>query len=358
MTRKATSRGVRTEHTAKARHRAKRPHRGGGIRGVWIAVGLTALILGLGVVLYQNLAGTRGLAAGTLPADVSGVLTYHRSANVYALSLDNKAERKLTNYPPGPAVEYAARSSDGSRLAIVGPSSAGSTLTLMDAQHPDSRVLLQESARYTSLKRPQWSPDARNILYTVHQYLTDGTSLTGEKFQAEQIDVDGSNRRVIASDALDAVLAVDGTTTFVRRSSTSDELVVLRPDGTERVLVPPGSFVSLAAPRFSPDGQWIAFAAVSAGLQRGERLRGPTFRFGPAVAYAHGLPWDIWLVDLSGNIRLVNKLAEDDPTLAWSPDGRYLAVSGETGVYVIQVSNGQVNRLANVGGFGGIDWTR
>src|SRR5262249_7592019 len=154
-----------------------------------------------------------------------------------------------------------------------------------------------------------------------------GTSLTGEKFQAEQIDVEGGDRRVIASDALDAALAADGTMTFVRRSSTSGELVVLLSGGTERGLGPPGSFQSLAAPRFSPDGQWVAFAAVTAGLQRGEQLGGPTFLFGPAVAYAHGLPWDIWLVDLSGGLKLVNKLAEDDPTLAWSPDGRYLAVS-------------------------------
>jgi Tol biopolymer transport system component len=354
MTRQATSRRARAGRAARAGRRSRSPHRG---RGVWIAVGLSALVLGLGIVLYQTAAGARSLAADSLPADVSGVLTYHRTANVYALSLDSKAERKLTDYPPGPAVEYAARSPDGSRLAVVGPGTAGSTLTVLDPEQRDSRVLLQESAPYTSLKRPQWSPDGTSILYTVHQYLTDGTSLTGEAFQAEQINLDGSNRRVIASDAQDATLVPDGRLALVRRSSDGDELVLLLPDGTERVLVPRGSFQSLAAPRFSPDGQWIAFAATTAGQPRGEQPGGPTLLLGPTIAYAHGLPWDIWLVDMSGGLQLVNKLAEDDPTVAWSPDGRYLAVSGETGVYIVAIAGGRATRVANIGGFGGIDWT-
>ena len=52
-----------------------------------------------------------------------------------------------------------------------------------------------------------------------------------------------------------------------------------------------------------------------------------------------------------------SKLAEDEPTVAWGDGGRYLAVSGGTGVYIIDVNTGQPIQLTKVGGFGGIDWT-
>ena len=38
--------------------------------------------------------------------------------------------------------------------------------------------------------------------------------------------------------------------------------------------------------------------------------------------------------------------------------GRYVAVSGGTGVYVVDAASGSTSQLVQVGGFGGIDWTR
>jgi len=35
-----------------------------------------------------------------------------------------------------------------------------------------------------------------------------------------------------------------------------------------------------------------------------------------------------------------------------------VAVSGGTGVYVIDAASGNTTQLVQVGGFGGIDWTR
>jgi hypothetical protein len=127
----------------------------------------------------------------------------------------------------------------------------------------------------------------------------------------------------------------------------------------------------MAALRFPRYGHRIAFVAVGDGPQTswrapaigpilGERSadRGwPGLPLGPAVAHAHGEPWDIWVAEIGGGVRRVNKLGEDEPTVAWNEDDRYLAVSGGTGVYVLEVANGQASQVAKAGGFGGIDWT-
>jgi len=76
------------------------------------------------------------------------------------------------------------------------------------------------------------------------------------------------------------------------------------------------------------------------------------------IAYAHGAPAKVWIAEVSGGVRGVGNLAEDEPTLAWSDDGQYLAVSGSGGVYIVDVASGQPYQLAKLGGVGGVDWTR
>jgi Tol biopolymer transport system component len=348
MTRKAISRRPRAEHASKTTQRRGAPSRA---PRWWTILGVIALAIGLGGVIYIQTAAAPDVTAA------SGVLTYHRNSNVYALSLVTKADRQLTDYPPGPAVEYTARAPDGTRLALVHSDAVGQTLSVMDLDSGDSRAVIQESAPYTYLKRPQWTPDAAGLVYTVQDYLVEGAVIRDETFRVEQVKADGSDRRVIASNAQDPTLAPDGTLAFVRHSSGADELMLLAPDGTESVLIPRDRFLSVAAPRFSPDGQRIAFVAVGGAAQRGERPGGLGILLEPAIAYAHGLPWDVWLVDRTGTLKLINRLAEDDPTVTWSPDGRSLAVSGENGVYLIDVAGGRASRIATAGGPGGIDWT-
>ena len=77
----------------------------------------------------------------------------------------------------------------------------------------------------------------------------------------------------------------------------------------------------------------------------------------PRVAHAHGLPWSIWLTDRQGQVKRIGSLEEDEPTVAWSPDGRHLAVSGGMGVHLLEVEHGRATELLTQGGFGGIDWT-
>ena len=85
------------------------------------------------------------------------------------------------------------------------------------------------------------------------------------------------------------------------------------------------------------------------------KMKAPSL--GPTVAAAHGLPWDLWEIRLDGSgLRRLTNLAEDDPSLAWSPDGRWLAFQGGSGVYIVDVATTTLYQLSEAVGFGGMDW--
>jgi Tol biopolymer transport system component len=71
------------------------------------------------------------------------------------------------------------------------------------------------------------------------------------------------------------------------------------------------------------------------------------------------LPWDVWLIGADGSgLRRLTYLAEDDPSVAWSPDGRWLAIQGGSGLTLLDVSSGRTERLVRTPAFGAIDWGR
>jgi WD40-like Beta Propeller Repeat len=300
-------------------------------------------------------------ALAPLPADVTGLLTFQREGNLYTLPVDAKSDRKITDFPLTSPAIFSARSPDGSRLAYVRIEGMGSTLSVGSGDGSDAKKIVDESATVTTLERPQWTPDGTGIVFTYHGFVVEGGSVKGEVFRAERVDADGGNRTVLAPDAEGPSLAPDGSLTFVRTTRAGQQLVLLLPDGTEKVLVADRTFLNVAAPRFSHDGKRIAFSAVGDGPSVGRtRSHGlaDLLQLGTPVAWAHGEPWDIWLADVGGAVRRLSKLTEDEPTTAWAESDRYVAVSGGTGVYVIDAASGSTTQLVQTGGFGGIDWTR
>jgi Tol biopolymer transport system component len=306
-----------------------------------------------------------------LPADATGVLTLQRDGNVYALPLDSKTERKLTDFPPQTQAVFSARSPDGARLVYVRVEGLGSTMWVSDASGGGARKLIDEATSYTTLERPQWTPDSAAVVFTYHGFVVENGSIKGEVIRAEKLDTQSGERTPLAPDAEGPTMAPDGSVAFVRTTRSGQQLILLDPAGTEKVLVDERAFISLAAPRFSPDGKRIGFTAVGDGPRTGapsapHRPAGGLAAaldllstvVGPTIAWAHGAPATIWVADVSGGVRRLGTLTEDEPTLAWSADGRFMAVSGGTGVYVVDATSGQATQLQQIGGFGGIDWTR
>ena len=71
------------------------------------------------------------------------------------------------------------------------------------------------------------------------------------------------------------------------------------------------------------------------------------------------MPADVYTLNLDGSeMTRIADIKDDDPTVAWSPDGSKLAIFGVAALYVVDARGGPTDKLVDQGGYGGLDWTR
>ncbi len=78
------------------------------------------------------------------------------------------------------------------------------------------------------------------------------------------------------------------------------------------------------------------------------------------TAWAHGLPWNVWTINLDGSgLTRLADVNEDEPNVAWSPNGTQIAVFGPSALRVVEAKpNGRSEKLVDQGGYGIVDWTK
>src|SRR5207253_6814162 len=134
-------------------------------------------------------------------------------------------------------------------------------------------------------------------------------------------------------------------------------------DGCE--LISDQVFQFLSLPRISPDGKRVALGGS------GEPSMGPSGCGGdprsstpsaalldlgailqPEVAFAHGLPADVYSLNLDGSdMKRIGDIKDDDPTVAWSPDGgSRLAIFGVAALFLVEAKGGPTEKLTDQGG--------
>jgi Tol biopolymer transport system component len=267
-----------------------------------------------------------------------------------------KRLKDLVVFPVGSYAGGPAAAPDGRRVAYSvfrtgapGGDPGGADLFVMDADGSHARMVLAHDRPGVSLGQPAWTPDGRALLFV--RASPDG------RVRIDRVPAAGGASQVVVTDADSPTAASPGRLAFLRIDpiSNAPSLWIAAADGRfARPLVNQPAFLAMASPRFSPDGRRIAFSAArdpgQAPPRRSEhRRRG-------SVAWAHGLPMDIWVVNVDGSgLRQLTELGEDDPVPAWSTDARWVAFSGAFGLYLLEPASRDV-RLVHDDVSSGLTW--
>ena len=288
-------------------------------------------------------------------AEAPGKILFDRPGAWWTFEPSTREAQEMTTFPKQIFPSTPAVSRDGQLVAFSvftygkGPDDPayGTDLYLMKPDGTEQRKLLTHAAPGETLTEPAWSSDGSMIYFTQR-------SPTGD-YRIERVRLDGSERAVVVEQAQSPTLSADGQQLVYMSLSDPAQLMklmVARPDGSNpQPLLPAQTFQTLAAPRFGPTGNQIVFSAVPSNAptpsQSSRESFDPLGWLRPRVAKAHGVPWDLWLVNADGsNLRQLTQLKEDNPVATWSPDGAWIGFKGEMGLYIVDVDGKQVRRVA------------
>jgi Tol biopolymer transport system component len=295
---------------------------------------------------------------------MKGRLLYANGTQLRTYEISTGTITPVATFPPNVAADGAVISPDQSLIAFAmyradsdaANATGGVDLMLMDADGSNQRVVLAHSQPDEWLSEPAWAPDSRSLFFTLR-------SPTAAP-RIERVNIDGTQRSVVAPQGRSPSVSASGSHVAFLMEDQASGLEVLAvattAGGDIRQLFAGGTYQILAAPRFAPDGQRIAFAGVTEIPD--QQARAPYMPdllawLRPRTAAAHGIPWDIWVINVDGSGReRLTDLQEDSPMAAWSPDGGHLAIKGELGLYLLEMSSRKVLRMAQELAGDGIDW--
>jgi Tol biopolymer transport system component len=338
---------------------------------------LAQLAIGAAVALSLVLSSCQVLNRSDAAQGAAGKIAWPKDGDLWVYELPSKQQTKITNLPSaGAAVTGASWSPDGQRVVYSqfwrrpNERSSGADIMVANADGSNAQVFAERDAASTVLETPIWMPSGR-VYYTIRR-VDNGRENVSIVRQTE-----GGQPEAVMENAYDPAPSPDESTLIYVRSTRTGQQMLKKTmgesgDGCE--LLSDQVFQYLSLPRISPDGTRVAFggsgepnmgpsgcggdphssapAAAPGGLDLGALLQ-------PDTAYAHGLPADVYSMNLDGSdMKRIADIKDDDPTVAWSPDGTKLAIFGVAALFLVDAKGGPTEKLTDQGGYGGLSWTK
>jgi len=309
--------------------------------------------------------------------NLQGRIAWPKDSDLWVYDLGSKQQTRIVQLPQGGAVTGAAWSPDGQRIIFAqfwrrpNERSSGADLMIANADGTNAHPFAERDAPNTVLETPQWAASGR-VYYTMRRVTN------GREAQSIVRQTEGGQPEVLVDNGYSPAVSPDESTLLYIRSTRAGQTLFKKTlgepgDGCE--LISDQVFQYLSLPRISPDGKRVALGGSGeANLQQSgcggdprakPSAAGPTLAVDlaallqPDVAYAHGLPADIYSMNLDGsNLTRMADIKDDDPTVAWSPDGSKLGIFGVAALFVVDSKGGPTDKLVDQGGYGGLDWTK
>ena len=209
---------------------------------------------------------------------------------------------------------------------------------------------------------PVWTPDGKYIYFAHFVPIRDNAgSGNSFKYTIERLAYPGGQPEAILEDAIWPKISPDGTKLLYLKFDTvqyTQELYLSDLDGQNpQPVLPGGTFPSVDAQFFSPDGTTVIFNAVGEGKAPALDLSWLDRLTGVGVADAHNVPSDWWSIKLGETqpIRLT-KLYDTGMYGDFSPDGRHVAFIASSGMYVMDPTGANVKPLIQIKSLGTLEW--
>jgi Tol biopolymer transport system component len=241
----------------------------------------------------------------------------------------------------------------------------GDDLYRLDMDSGDAVPLLKRSGPRESLTAPAWWPDGSGAVFERDNLDVRLPAYPGEvtpryESRVESLTVDGSSYTPLVDAGRMPAPAPDDTSIAVVQTNSQGTQLALWSHTTQSttLLVPPGQFVDIGYPRFSPDGRQLAFLVPEEFIGSAHQaVAACGIWLSACVALAHGLPWNLWVVNTDGtNLHEIAAVESDDGSVAWSPDDTSLLVYGGSGGYVVDAATGDYDLISYLSGYGAIAW--
>ncbi|MCL4395221.1 MAG: hypothetical protein M1482_10540 [Chloroflexi bacterium] len=242
-------------------------------------------------------------------------------------------------------------------------------LRVMNADGSNMRVVVSPDNPKTTYSSPAWSLDGKSLYFTLSYPVPPAS----QHDEIDVVNVNGGPLRKLLENAREATISPDGKKLVYSKldyATYSSSMWVANIDGSSpKQLLPTGVFAAIYGGRFSPDLQSIVFAESGPANRKlpgayALNQAAPDDSCAVALGFvclaqsaqAHGLPWDLWLVNPDGKFQRLTNIGADSPVPAWSADGKQIAFYDATGIYLLDVATKKINQISDSSGYGGFDW--